>query len=92
MTEKHNYPSLEESGEDKASQTRNAVLLKQEMAKTHPNTQAVKSLMVRTFSERRKVILGGGKLVADACKDYPFLKKAKFVSELVHACKLIAHL
>ena len=80
-TKKRHYPSLGSSEEDQASQERNVQLLKQELEKKKINNEAVKSLMTRTFSERRKVLLTGGKLVVDLLKDYSFLKKAMFVSE-----------
>ena len=50
------------------------------MESKKPNPEVVKSLMVRTFAERRKNILGGGQMVAALCREYPFLKKAMYVS------------
>ena len=53
-----------------------------EIESKKPNPEAVKSLMVRTFAERKKNILSGGQMVAALCTEYPFLKKAMYVSGL----------
>ena len=78
--QKHFYPSIGSSEEDKQSFERNKNLLLREMESKKPNPEAVKSLMVRTFAERRKNILSGGQMVAALCTEYPFLKKAMYVS------------
>ncbi len=65
------------------SYERNVALLKKELENKKPNTEAVKSLMVRTFSVRRKKILAGSQLVVSLCLDNPFLKKAMYVSAVL---------
>ena len=80
--QKHFYPSVGSSKEDKQSFERNQTLLRREMESKKPNSEAVKSLMVRTFAVRRKKILSGSQMVMTLCREYPFLKKAMFVSYL----------
>ena len=77
--QKHFYRSIGSSEEDKQSFERNKNLLLREIESKKPNP---KSLIVRTFAEQRKNILSGGQMVAALCTEYPFLKKAIYVSGL----------
>lgn len=76
----HYYPALGSCEEDEESYSRNIALLQKELQNKRPNSSAIKSLMVRTFSERRKEVLDGGKMVSTLCEEYPFLKRETYVS------------
>ena len=78
--EKHSYPSLPTNSEDETSILRNISLLKQELAKSKPNFDAVTSLMSRTFSFRRKHILDTVQRVDDIVTECPCLSKPAYVS------------
>lgn len=78
--EKHSYPSLPINSEDETAILCNISLLKQELAKSKPNFDAVTSLMSRTFSYRRKHILDTVQRVDDIVGEYPCLSKPAYVS------------
>ena len=71
--QKHFYPSIGSTEEDEQSFERNQTLLWCEMESKKPNPEGVKSLIVRTFAERRKKIRSCGQMVAKLCEEYPFL-------------------
>ena len=81
-TDKHIYPSLEGEREDTISHERNIVIMKDMVKKNNPNCDAIRQLMSRTFYCRRVSILDDPtpKSVQDIVEQYPFLRKAVFVS------------
>lgn len=83
MAEKHAYPSLEGEVEDETTHKRNVALLQDEMTKTKPVTGNVKSLMTRTFLNRREWILNSAIPVSEIVTEYPCLKKVSYVSRLL---------
>ena len=57
------------------------LLMKQELAKSKPQTGSMTSLMDRTFAGRRQWILDEIKEVDEICEKYPCLCKSTFVSQ-----------
>lgn len=80
----HSYPRVEE-GEDAESYQRNLVRLDKEMKQQKPSKVNLKELMLRTYSERRKWILRDAISSEEIWTKFPLLKKASFVSCLIHA-------
>ena len=76
--EKHSYPSLAFEAEDEVEC--NVLLMKQERAKSKPQSGSVTSLMNRTFARRRQWILDEIKGIDEICEKYPCLSKSTFVS------------
>lgn len=72
--------------EDEVAFKRNVMLMKQELAKSKPQTGNVTSLMGRTFSGRRQWILDEIRGVDEICEEYPCLSKSTFVSHVAFLC------
>ena len=62
-------------GEDEFSNQRNQRLLIMEEKKAKPNHKVITSLMLRTFSFRRRDILDNEKPVSEILKMFPSLKR-----------------
>ena len=80
--EKHHYPvEVPECADDEESYTRNLSLLEDELAKSKPSVVALRTLMKRTFAQRRILITRADPpmLVQDILVDYSPLTKSSFV-------------
>lgn len=66
--------------DDEVSIRRNLELLKEETMKLKPSHQVIKTLMQRTFNERRSSILGTEyENVQTIMEDFPMLKRSTYV-------------
>ena len=72
-------PVIPADAEDETSNSRNLDLLKEELDKTHPSQESLKSLVYRTFSTRRPIILESDSFKS-ILQQYPWIKQSAFVS------------
>ena len=75
---KHCYPIVPDNAEDETSNSRNLVLMKEELAKPDPSNESLKLLMSRTFPVRRPFILESDS-VQNILEEYPLLKRSAYV-------------
>ena len=79
MVEKHLYASLVSDGEDDVSMERNVEILKQNISKGNSKASAVRSLIQRTFPQRRRWILETVVPLNEILSVYPHLSKPSYV-------------
>ena len=92
----HAYLSIPDNSEDDVSYGRNLDMLTSELAKPmgREKTEVLKTLMNRTFPQRRQWVLDSSdtKSVSEIASKFPLLKKAAYVSIIYYCKRCVPHI